>query len=320
MVSIVIPCYQSAFTISPVVNGIHETMKKATERFDYEIILVNDGSPDNTFEVISGLAMENEHVQAVDLTRNYGQHSALMAAYSLVSGDYILGIDDDGEHDPTQMFKLIDELEKGYDYVCAKFPATDRSLYKKLGSKLNNWMATKYIGKPKDASFSSYYVMRRFVVDEIVKTRNPHPYIGGMIVAVTRKLSIVPMEQGERIAGTSGYNLKNSMSLWLNGITAYSIKPLRSAAYLGIITAIIGFVAGIIIVLRKLIDPTIAAGYTSLIAILLLIGGIQMIIMGMMGEYISRIYLLANAIPQFSIRTIVKQHSNQSEIETNSCL
>lgn len=307
-ISVVIPCYRSEQTITSVVESIIETMAKRPA-YDYEVILVNDGSPDNTFSVLSELAEKHSCICAVDLTKNFGQHSALMAGYSLVSGDYILGMDDDGEHDPSRLFDLVDELEKGYDYVCAQFPSFDRSIYKKLGSKLNNWMATKFVGKPEDAIFSSYYIMRRFVVDEIVKTKNPHPYVGGMIVAVTQRLSSVPMPHSERISGTSSYNFKNSLFLWLSGITSFSAKPLRIASYVGFLVALLGFLLGIIMIVRKFLEPSIAAGYTSLVALLLFVGGLQMALMGLMGEYIGSTYMLVNSIPQYSIRTIVKKDS-----------
>lgn len=311
-ISFVIPCYCSAQTVGYVIEQIIETVEQS-KKYDYEIILVNDGSKDNTYEVISEYACKNEHVIAVDLSRNFGQHSALMAAYSLVTGDYVLGMDDDGEHDASQMFRLIDKLEEGYDYVCAKFTTNDHSLYKRLGSRFNNWMATEFIGKPKDAIFSSYYVVRRYVIEEIVKSRNPHPYIGGMFVSVTKRLASVPIEHKTRRAGVSGYGLKKSVALWVNGVTAFSVAPLRFASIFGCGFACIGFVVGFIQVVRKLIYPEIAAGYTSLIACLFIIGGILMLQIGMVGEYIGRLYLLNNRIPQYVIRGICKKQCIETE-------
>lgn len=306
IISIVIPCYRSEKSITYVVDSIEETMKKHTE-FDYEVILVNDGSPDNTFQVIAGLGRERNHVKAVNLSRNFGQHSALMAGYSLVSGDYIVGMDDDGEHDPHEMFKFIDELEKGFDYVCAEFPRNDRTLYKRLGSKFNDWMATKFIGKPKNALFSSYYVMRRYVLDEIVKSKNPTPYVGGMLVSITKKLSTVPIELRSRRHGQSGYNLRKSIALWVNGLTAFSVKPLRFASFTGGFFTLIGFIYVIFIIVRKLLEPEIQSGYTSIVAILLIFCGIIMITLGVIGEYVGRIYMLINKIPQYVITEIIEK-------------
>ena len=310
-ISIVIPCYRSEKTIEYVINLIGETMKIHNE-YDYEIILVNDGSPDNTYQVISKLASMDEHIFAVDLSRNFGQHSALMAGYSMVTGDYVLGMDDDGEHDPRDMFKLIEELEKGYDYVCAEFPSTDHSLYKKLGSKLNDWMATKFIGKPKNAIFSSYYVMRRYVVDEIVKSTNPYPYVGGMLVSITKRLSHVPIDHRSRYAGESSYHFRNSVALWFNGITAYSVKPLRIANILGILFSIAGIIIAIISIIHKLINTKMGIAIYICIACVLISSGVIMTLLGMVGEYIGRIYMLSNNIPQYIIRTVVnKKYKNE---------
>lgn len=312
--SFVIPCYCSEKTITGVVEKIIETVKKDNS-FLYEIILINDGSPDNTFQVISSMAQQNLSIIAIDLSKNFGQHSALMAGYSHVSGDYIIGLDDDGEHNPKDMFKLINELEKGYDYVCADFPKRKRSFIKKLGSRLNNWMATKLIGKPKDIDFSSYYIMRKYVVDEIVKCRNPFPYVGGMLVAITKKLSSVPIEGYPRESGKSGYNIKKSISLWLNGFTAFSVKPLRIAIATGSILAGIGFVYGIAIIIRKLLNPLLLTGYASTMAVLLFIGGMLMITLGLVGEYVGRIYISINNMPQYVVKQVViKRDSTSSDV------
>ena len=303
-ISIVIPCYRSEKTVSSVVDRITETMRQH-EQDDYEVILIDDGSPDNTAEVLTKIALNDMHVKAILLSRNFGQHSALMAGYSQAKGEYIVGMDDDGEHDPADMFKLIDELDKGFDYVCAAFTSNDHSLYKRIGSRVNDWMATTFIGKPKNSLFSSYYVMRRFVMLEIIKTRNPHPYVGGMLVSITKKLSTVPIDHHKRIAGTSGYNLRRSIALWLNGITAYSVKPLTFSMTIAMIFTIFGFLFGLYVILRKLVSPEIPAGYSSIVALISLIGGMIMLLLNMIGEYVGRIYLLVNKIPQYVIREIV---------------
>ena len=305
-ISVVIPCYKCEDTILYVINEIVKTMQEHQHE-SFEVILVDDGSPDNTFSVLEKAASQNKHLIAVELSRNFGQHSALMAAYSFVTGDYIVGMDDDGEHDPRDMFKLIDKLQEGFDYVCASFGTENKSLYKRLGSKLNNWMATNFIGKPHDAIFSSYYVMRRFVVDKILETHNPNPYIGGMIVSVTQKLAYISLEKHCRISGESGYHFRNSVALWINGVTAFSIKPLRCAMFIGTIISIIGFFLAIFFMLRKILVSDISPGFTSIISVICIIGGLDMIILGMIGEYVGRIYMICNHIPQYSVRKIVKK-------------
>ena len=304
-ISITIPCYKSQDTIVKLTDGIKEQMAKHKE-YDYEIILVNDCSPDNTFKVISDLARNDEHIIAYDLSKNFGESSALMAAFSKVSGDYIVRMDDDGEHDPKYIFDLINKLEEGYDYVCADFINYHHTLYKRLGSKFNYWFLTKMMDIPKGSIMSSYNVTRRYVIDAILKYENPKPYIDGMVWAVTTKTASIPIEHGYRYAGESGYNFTKSVALWLNGVTSFSIKPLRLASLSGFIFAFGGFIIGICVIIDKLIHPEVEAGWTSMFAMMLFIGGFIMIFLGLIGEYVGRGYLISNHIPQYVIREEVK--------------
>jgi len=230
-----------------------------------------------------------------------------MAAYSKSSGDYIVRMDDDGEHDPKYLFDLIGKLEEGYDYVCAQFINYHHALYKRIGSRFNYWFLTKMMDIPKGSIMSSYNVTKRYVIDEILKYHNPKPYIDGMVWAITTKTASVPIEHGYRYAGESGYDFKKSVSLWLNGVTSFSIKPLRLASLSGFIFAFTGFIIGLIVVIDKLIHPEVAAGWTSLFAMMLFINGFIMIFLGLIGEYVGRAYLISNNIPQFVIREEVRK-------------
>lgn len=303
-ISLVIPCYNSE-------KSIEELVKKACTAFrensqsDYEIILVNDGSADGTWKVIKELALASDKIIALNMSQNFGQHNALMAAYRCVSGDIVVGMDDDGEHDAADMFKLIDELlEKNFDFVCASYREEKKdSTFRNFGTKMNDLMAELLIGKPKKYNFSSYNVMRRFVVDQIIKCSNPYPYIAGLILQATKRLGMVELPKHRRKYGRSGYDLKKLLRLWLNGFTAFSVKPLRLATVLGIFMAFFGFLYGIIIIVNKLLNPnTVLIGYSSIMATLLWIGGMIMIILGMIGEYVGRIYINMNSMPQYVIR------------------
>lgn len=305
-VSICIPCYKAVDTIEKLVKEIKQEFVKH-KGYSYEIILVNDGSPDNTFEIISNLAKNDNHIKAYNLSKNFGEASALMAAYSKANGDYIVRMDDDGENNPKDLFLLIKKLEEGFDYVCAEFVNYHNKTYKRIGSKFNYWFLTKMMDIPNGSIMSSYNVTRKYIVEEILKYPNPKPYVDGMIWAITNKTTSVKVEHGYRYAGESGYDLKKSIALWLNGVTSYSIKPLRLASLLGFIFAIFGFLAIIITIVDKIIHPEMTAGWTSLFAALLFIGGFTMICLGLIGEYIGRNYLISNRIPQFVIRDEVKR-------------
>ncbi len=303
--SFVIPCYRSAKTIGKVVEEIEETVSKRPQ-FDYEIILVNDSSPDNVFDVITNLASKNKHIKGIDLAKNFGQHSALITGFRYITGNIIVCLDDDGQTPASEMFKLIDKLSEGYDVVFAKYAEKKHSFFRNFGSKVNDSMARWLIDKPKELKIMSYFCCQRFVVDEIIKYENPYPYISGLLLRTSNKITNVEVEHRERFEGTSGYTFTKLMSLWVNGFTAFSVKPLRISAAIGVIIAIVGFLYGIYIIVNKLfIHPEAPLGYSSTMAILLLIGGVIMLILGLIGEYIGRIYISINNSPQSVIRKTV---------------
>lgn len=310
-ISVVIPCYRSEKMIGTVVAQVLETIR-TREEYDYEVILVNDGSPDNTWEVIRDLAEQNPYVKAINFSQNFGQHSALMAAYRNVTGDIILGLDDDGEHNPAEMFALIDKLAEGYDYVCAEYE-TNQSKFRSFGTWLNNLMAVTLIGKPKDVDFSSYYVMRRFIIDEIVRYKQPYPYVGGLLLRATKKIGTVPLVRRKRLYGTSGYNLSKMIKLWVNGFTAFSVKPLRVATAVGMLCAIAGFVWAVILILSRFFLVDYVSGWVSTIVCLVFFSGMIMMMLGIIGEYIGRIYISINQAPQYVIRDMVGVEEKQEK-------
>lgn len=311
-ISVVIPCYNSAGMIEVVVEGVLKTIVTRSKQFNYEVILINDGSKDATWEVISNLARENEYIKAINFSKNYGQHSALMAGYRHVTGDIILGLDDDGEHNPEEMFKLIDKLLEGYDYVCADYQV-NQSQFRSMGTRINNTMATMLIDKPKNIDFTSYYVMRRFVIDEIIKYQQPYPYVGGLLLRTTRNIAAVPLVRQKRISGKSGYNLKKMISLWFNGFTAFSVKPLRVATGLGFASAACGFILILVMIFQKLLKKDIVLGYTSTMACMIFFSGMIMILLGIIGEYIGRIYISINNAPQYVVKEIVEYKKKENK-------
>lgn len=310
-VSIVIPCYYSEKMLNKVVGKILDTIEHENS-YQYEIILVNDGSKDGTWNIINELSEKDKRIKGINFSQNFGQHSALMAGYSYVSGDVVVGLDDDGEHNASEMYQLIDKLAEGYDYVCADY-SKHNSHFRSFGTKINNFMATVFTGKPKDVDFSSFYVMRRFVIDELIKYHGPYPYIGGLIMRITKNIASVPLQRLSRISGSSGYNLRKMISLWINGFTAFSVTPLRFSSLIGCICAVCGFIFGIVTIIRKLCVPNISAGWSSTVSILLFIGGLIMLMLGMIGEYIGRIYISINNSPQY----VIKETINIDEDDEN---
>lgn len=304
--SFVIPCYGSELTIENVINEITGVMAQKPD-YDYEIICVNDCSPDNVYSILLSIASKNPRVTVVDLTKNMGKHAAVMAGYSLVSGDIIVNLDDDGQSPMPELWNLLEPLKNGYDISIAKYLKKKQSKFKNFGSSINAMMSRFLLGRPKGLAFDNFSVVKRFIIDEVLKYQNPYPYLEGLYLRSSNRITNVVMDERERVAGKGNYTFVKSTQLWLNGFTAFSVKPLRLASVLGTIIATVGFIAGIWVIVRKLfIFPEMQLGYPSLIVTLLFIGGILMVMLGLLGEYIGRIYISLNNSPQYVIREVIR--------------
>lgn len=301
-ISFVIPCYRSEKTIKRVVSEIQEIMRQRQD-VRYEIIMVSDHSPDHVYSVIEDMCKEDsQHLKGIELVRNFGQHSALMAGYVHSSGDVVFSLDDDGQAPVESIFTLIDKLNEGFDVVFGAYPQKKHHWFRCLGSKLNDLMMVWLLGKPVGLQATSFYVTKRFIIDEMLKYEGPFPYLGGLIFRITKNIGNVDVKHRDREEGESGYTLGKLVGLWMNGFTAFSIKPLRLASYMGMSLAFIGFLFGIWVVVNKLfIHPDAVMGYSSMMSVMLFIGGMLMLMLGLIGEYVGRIYICINKSPQYVI-------------------
>lgn len=304
-ISFIIPCYGSEKTVGVVIKEIDEVVSKSDE-YDYEVIAVNDQSPDNVWGVLKEIAQSNKKVKLVNLAKNMNRPGALMAGMSKTTGDYIILMDDDGQCPMENLWDLIKPLEEGHDVAIAKYPSYKQSKFKSLGTIINRKMTEIVIGKPKDLSFTNFSAMKRYIVEEIIKYKNPYPYMTGLLLRTTSDIVNVEMEERERITGSTNFTFKKMLNLWINGFTAFSIKPLRISTIIGIITAALGFIYGIYIIIHKLVVHTsVLEGYSSIMAVMLFVGGIIMMMLGIMGEYIGRIYISINNSPQYVIKNAI---------------
>ncbi len=314
LVSFVIPCYRSEKTISNVIKEIKQSIDRRLG-YTYEIILVNDNSPDNLLDILYKLAIDDKNIKIIDLAKNFGQHSALMAGYGHAKGDIVVSLDDDGQTPANEVFKLIDKLNEGYDVVFAKYSSKKHSIFRNFGSKVNDIMARILIDKPKDLYLSSYFVAKDFIMKEIIRYKNSYPYVSGLLLRSSNNIANVNVNHRNREIGDSGYNLKNLIKLWVNGFTAFSVKPLRISILIGIIFAILGFLIGLYTIINKFLNPNVPIGWTSTMATLTLIGGIILVILGMIGEYVGRIYISINNSPQYVIREKINIEEDVYEYE-----
>lgn len=312
-VSFVIPCYASEHTISSVIQEVNETMENI-KKYEWEFVLVNDCSPDRTFDVIKKLCEKYSNIIGINLARNFGQHAALMAGFNQVSGDIIVCLDDDGQTPGGEAGKLLDKIEEGFDVVYARYSNKKHSGFRNFGSKLNAKMTEYLLDKPKDLYISSYFAARRFIVNEMLKYEHSFPYVIGLVLRSTNNITNVDVTHRERVEGTSGYSIKKLIALWSNGFTAFSVKPLRLASFIGILFAMLGFVFVVALVIRKILYPSeILLGWSSTMSVMMILGGIILIVLGIIGEYIGRIYICMNRAPQYIIKEKVGNVDGKEE-------
>jgi len=300
-VSFIIPCYRSEHTLPHVITEIEDTMKDLIQ-YEFEVILVNDCSPDHTFDLIRRLCEEKDFVTGIDFARNFGQHAALMAGLRESSGNYIICLDDDGQTPAAEAGKLLQKLEEGHDAVYAKYDHKQHSAFRNIGSRVNDGMTRIMLDKPKDLYISSYFAVKRFVADDMIRYENSYPYVMGLVLRSTNNIVNVEVKHREREEGSSGYTLKKLLSLWFNGFTAFSVKPLRVATAMGAASAGVGFIYGIYTIIKRLVNPLVPMGFSSMMSALVFFGGMIMIMLGLVGEYIGRIYISMNNSPQYVIR------------------
>ena len=304
--SIIIPVYNSEKTIEEVVKEIEIAVSRLISKFELEIILVNDYSKDNSLEVCKNICKHKSFVKLISFTKNFGQVNALMAGIRIASGDYIISMDDDLQTPPNEMGKLIDELKKNnYDVVFAKYKTENKSLFRVLGSFLNNKMANILVEKPKNIKTNSYFIIKKYIANEIIKYNHAHPYIRGLVFRTTQNVGNALIEHRDRKYGRSNYTISKLFELWMNGFTGFSIKPLRISIIFGFFLSIIGFIYLLIIIIRKIIYTNAQVGWTSIMAVIIFFGGIQLLSIGLIGEYIGKMFLSINKKPQYVIKETI---------------
>lgn len=313
LLSFVIGCYRSEKTISSVVDEIRNTVNSRKE-YDYEIILVNDHSPDNVMVVLRELANNDEKIIVLNLAKNVGKAAAVLAGCSRANGQCVIVLDDDGQCPLDHLWELIKPLEEGHDMAIADYPVKKQSLFKNFGSKVNHVFMNWMLKQPKGIRFSNFNARQNYIIKQMCRYQNPYPNLQGLALHATNDIVMVPMEERERKVGKSGYTFWRSFKLFVNGVTGFSVVPLRLASVLGVVMSFAGFLMIIWFVIKKVLNPNILPGYTSILIFLFFIGGIIMLLLGIIGEYLGRVYISINNIPQYVIKEEInnKTENNKS--------
>lgn len=303
LVSVVIPCYNSQDSLDKIIELTVAEFKKLPQ-YTYEFVLVNDYSKDGTFEKIKELAAKYPYVHGINLAKNFGQHNALMAALNYANGELIVGMDDDLQTHPSQMYKLLDKALEGYDLVYGDYAKRKNSFLKNLSSKFNRVTSRVLLGRPKDIVSSNYWVITKLVRDEVIKYTNYNPYLDAIFYRVTTNIANVTIEHHKRDQGSSNYTFAKLVKLWM-AYWNFSVIPLRISSLLGILFSISGFIGFIITLIHQLISPSSQLGWASIMCAMFLFFGFVLLVLGIMGEYLGKIMLCINNTPQYIIRETV---------------
>lgn len=302
LISIIIPCYNSEHMIGKVVELVRsEFRSEDLSGYECEFILVNDCSSDGTYDAIVKLAGLYPEVKGISLMRNFGQHNALMCGLNHASGDYCIGMDDDLQTHPSQIPKIVRKMEEGYDIVYGVYKKSTNSAGKRLTSWLNHVTSSVLLNRPKNIQSSNFWMITKNVRDQVILYRNYNPYVDGIFFRCSHNIGNVEIEHHRREEGESGYTLRKLIALWM-AYWNFSVVPLRAASVIGGITSAAGFIAAVITVIHKLLDPTTTIGWSSLVCILLIFFGLILLVLGIIGEYIGDIVLSLNSTPQYIIR------------------
>ncbi len=299
-----IPCYNSSATIRKVVEMTMQEMEKLNKK-DYEFVLVDDCSPDGGKTVAELLSLVRDYpcVRAVELARNAGQHNAVLAGLNTADGDVFVAMDDDMQTHPSQLPLLFAEFEKGYDIVYGYYPDKKHSKFRNFGSYVNYMTLRVFLKKPKDLRTSSFWIIRRFVRDYAIQYKSAYTHLQGLFLRTTRNISSVPVQHFEREVGSSNYTFKKLVKLWSN-IIGFSIVPLQMAIYTGFVFSVLGILGALAVVIIKIVRPWTYMGWPSTMAAICFFSGINLLFMGMVGEYVGRIFQGMSRNPQYVVRSI----------------
>lgn len=300
LVSFVIACYYSEKTIGKVVEGIIDQFKDK-DGYDCEFVLVNDGSKDGTFDVIKSLCDKYPFVKGINLMRNFGQHNALMAALRYAKGDYVMGMDDDMQTHPSQVFKLIHKIEEGHDIVYGRYPDSKNGFFKKLSSSFNIITSQIMLDMPKDIVESNFWILTDKVKDEVIKYKSFNPMLDAIFYQVTHNFGNVEVEHYKRESGKSGYTLRKLIRLWLS-YWNYSVMPLRVSFMMGALAGLLGLIVTIWLIYKKLTDPMLPMGWASTLCLMTMLFAVVLMVLGVVGEYLGKAILILNNTPQYIIR------------------
>ncbi len=303
--SIVVPVYNGAGSVGELVAALRALDIEG----GLEIVLVVDGSPDNSAEVCRALvAQPGAPVRLVNLSRNFGEHNAVMAGFAHARGAFAITMDDDLQNPPGEVKRLFEHArDGGFDLVYTYYAEKKHALWRNLGSAFTNWCADKLIDKPRGLYLSSFRCVSAFAREKIVPYAGPYPYVDGLLMQVTQNIGRLQVEHLARAGGQSNYTLRRLLRLWLSMFLNFSVMPLRAASLTGFALSGVGLLGFLFVLIEALVKRDLPAGWASMMSAVALLAGVQLLILGVMGEYLGRMFLTANQKPQYVVREVISR-------------
>lgn len=301
--SVVIPVYNSARIVPELTRRIATAMSGFQGVREYEVLLVNDGSADVSWEAIEHACEQYSTFRGIDLRKNAGQHNAIMAGIRHATGDVIVVMDDDLQHAPEDIGKLYVKVREGCDVCYAAFGDPRHARWKMVGSRFRDFTARIMLGMPRGVRISSFKAFAAEVAREATKYEGPFPYVDGLLLMATRNVANVDLDHYPRLEGRGNYGWGESITLWTKVAMNFSVLPLRVASWFGLAFAALGFTFAAYLVFQKLVYNDIPVpGWSSLVVVILIVGGVQLLALGAIGEYLGRAYVQLNRKPQYVIK------------------
>jgi len=303
-ISIVIPVYNSGTILMKLVEEIKKSF--SDKQLEYEIIFVNDGSKDNSWDVLNRLTKNNDNIISINLLKNYGQHNAVFCGFHYITGKYVVTMDDDLQNPPSEIFKLYDKITEGYDSVFGKFIKKQHSGIRKLGTKLIGFLNNKIFDKPSEINLTNFRIIKKEVIERIISYKTTYPYIPGLVLLFSDKIGNTLVEHKKREEGKSNYNLIRILKLTGTILFNYSSFPIRIVSIIGFIISFFSFLTGVVYILRNIIVGIDVQGWTTLVVLVSFIGGYIILMLGMLGEYIGRLNKQMSAGKSFTVSEVLK--------------
>lgn len=303
--SIIIPVYQSQEIIRTTVEKILAIIVE--NKLSAEVILINDGSKDNSWNIIKSLALKNKNVRAFDFVKNYGQHNALMCGFRYATGSYIITMDDDLQNPASELLKLINKIKNSdFDLVFGKFKQKQHTLFRKLGSKIVSYLNEKIFQKPKWITITNFRIIRSDLIKRVLNHRTAYPYVPGLLLMYASNICNVSVEHAPRRVGKSNYTLRKITSLTSRLLINYSSYPLRLISLIGLFVATISFLMSVTYLIHGHLYGSQVPGWTTLVVLISFFGGFIIALLALIGEYLARILIQMSGDKVYHIKEVIE--------------